>query len=196
MDVESRRRSQHSHKRRHFAAEQVKAVCQFSDCLNANPSQYFTAVTRRRRDLRANVVCVLEHPQSNPLTSADGRFCACTVPSLHPSRRARFSAPPPLPPHPSHSYWPRLRSTVGPPDTGNKVEIELAAARACQSFSHRVAMETAERQQSARISLFFTHMCHEIIYFLILSGGLTCPTDPFPLSNLSHEHFGFFASSL
>lgn len=51
------------------------------------------------------------------LTSANGRFCVCTAPSLHLSRRAHFSAPPLLLPHPSHSYLPQQQSRVGRPGT-------------------------------------------------------------------------------
>lgn len=82
------------------------------------------------------------------LTSADGRFCACTVPSLHLSRRARFSAPPLLLLHLFRSYWPRLQSTVGPPGTGKKIGIKLAKKtkkNISQSFPDCVAMEMTEQ---------------------------------------------------
>lgn len=164
-------------------------------CLNANPSQYSPAVEYIRDWICSlaftfsSDLCLLACQQLEPLTSADGRFCVCTVPSLRPSRRARFSAPPPLLPLPSRSYWPRLQSTVGPPGTANKVEIELAIKRVHQSFSSPCCHGDDSATTIAHRYPFSLLTCQQIIYFLILSGGLTCPTDPFPLYNLSHKHF-------
>lgn len=59
-------------------------------------------------------------PVGQLLTSANGKFCVCTVPSLHLSRRAHSLAPPLLLLHPSHSYWPQPQSTAGRPGTGKK----------------------------------------------------------------------------
>lgn len=56
-------------------------------------------------------------PVQQLLTSANGKFCVCTVPSLHLFRRAHFLAPPRLLLHPSHSYWPQPQSTAGRPGT-------------------------------------------------------------------------------
>lgn len=52
------------------------------------------------------------------LASLDGIFCACTVPSLRPSRKVHSSALRCLLRRPSHSCWPRPQSTAAPLDTG------------------------------------------------------------------------------
>lgn len=57
------------------------------------------------------------NPVRKLLTSANGKFCVCTVPSLHPSHRAHFLTPPLLLLRPSHSYWPQPQSTAGRPGT-------------------------------------------------------------------------------
>lgn len=51
------------------------------------------------------------------LTSANGKFCVCTGPSLPPSHRVHFLAPPLLRLRLSHSYWLQPQSTAGRPGT-------------------------------------------------------------------------------
>lgn len=63
------------------------------------------------------------------LASLDGIFCACTVPSLRPSRKVHSSALRCLRRRPSHSCWPRPQSTAAPLDTGRDGEEEVSARR-------------------------------------------------------------------
>lgn len=58
------------------------------------------------------------------LTSANGKFCVCTVPSLLLSHRAHFLAPPLLLRRPSHSYWPQPQSTAGRPGTERREKTD------------------------------------------------------------------------
>lgn len=125
------------------------------------------------------------------LTSANGRFCVCTVPSLRLSRRAHFSAPPLLLLHRSHSYWPQPQSTVGRP--GTEKNKETAGWTTVESVFKG-------RNQVPVPSNLWMNACHQMrelwqshsdilsffrVFFIgssvsILSGGLTFPTDPFP----------------
>lgn len=82
--------------------------------------------------------CVVHRPilPVSRLTSAGGRSCVCTGPSPPPSRRARSSAPPPLPLHPSHFCWPQLLSTAGLPDTAQEKGKKKEKGNADHHWQH------------------------------------------------------------
>lgn len=87
------------------------------------------------------------------LTSAGDTPCGCTVPFLHPSRRAHWPAPPRLLHHPSHSYWPLPPHTVGQLGTGRaRKEIKFAMANQFY-FNHIIQRALQSINQVISLSL-------------------------------------------
>lgn len=117
------------------------------------------------------------------LTSANGRFCVCTVPSLRLSRRAHFSAPPLLLPRPSHSYWPQQQSTVGQPGTKKmyKQQVGLILENLFKSEKSGATVSSAvdERFDNHKDILFFLNASFISSSVSILNVGLTFPADSF-----------------